>query len=191
MKNLSIILNLVLLVAVGYLYYLHHRDCSAPVSSGTVITGSGMPANAIVFINSDSLLEGYDYFNDLKDHLEQKSDSIDRVLRSRAEQLEKDVMKYQDRAPGLSPQQRAEEEEKLMTRQQGLMEYKNLMLDQLSEEESVMNDSLHSNLTRFLRDYNKDRNYLYILGYQRGSGILLANDSLDITPEVLKGLNAQ
>lgn len=149
MKNLSIILNLVLLVAVGYLYYLHHRDCSAPVSSGTVITGSGMPANAIVFINSDSLLEGYDYFNDLKDHLEQKSDSIDRVLRSRAEQLEKDVMKYQDRAPGLSPQQRAEEEEKLMARQQGLMEYKNLMLDQLSEEESVMNDSLHSNLTRF------------------------------------------
>lgn len=184
-------MNLVLLVAVAYLYYLHHRDCSAPISSGPAITGSGMPANAIVFVNSDSLLEGYDYFNSLKDHLEQKSDSIDRVLRSRAEQLEKDVMKYQERAPGLSPQQRAEEEEKLMARQQGLMEYKNLMLDQLSEEESVMNDSLHTNLTRFLRDYNKDKNYLYILGYQRGSGILLANDSLDITPEVLKGLNTR
>ena len=34
-----------------------------------------------------------------------------------------------------------------------------------------------------------DRNYEFILGYQKGGGILLANDSLDITQQILEGLN--
>jgi len=110
-------------------------------------------------------------------------------LNSRAKVLEKDVMEYQQRAEGMSPQQRAGEEEKLMGRQQSLMELKQTLLEELQNSESVMNDSIHDNLSRFLREYNKDKNYLYILGYQRGSGILFANDSLDITMDVLEGLN--
>lgn len=186
MKN---ILNIVLLIAVAVLYYLHFTQPKS--ASAPVISGSGMPANAIVFINSDSLLEGYDYFNSLKTQLENKSDSIDKVLQSRAAVLENDVMKYQERAAGLSPQQRAEEEEKLMGRQQSLMQFKQTMLEQLQDQESQMNDSLHSNLTGYLKEYNKDKNFLFIFGYQRGSGILLANDSLDITKEVLEGLNGK
>ncbi len=89
----------------------------------------------------------------------------------------------------MSPEDRAREEEQLMGKQQQLMEMKQSLVDQLQMEESDMNDSIHNNLTRYLREYNKDKNYLYILGYQRGSGILLANDSLDITREILEGLN--
>ena len=65
------------------------------------------------------------------------------------------------------------------------------LVDQLQSEESDMNDSIHNNLTRYLKEYNKEKNYLFILGYQRGSGILLASDSLDITKDVLKGLNKE
>jgi Skp family chaperone for outer membrane proteins len=36
---------------------------------------------------------------------------------------------------------------------------------------------------------NEEMNYKFILGYQRGSGILLANDSLDITKDVIRGIN--
>lgn len=148
-----------------------------------------MPAEAIVFINSDSLLIEYDYFNTSKKILEKKQDSIDDVLSSQAKVLEKDVMNYQNRAAGMTPDQRAGEEEKLMARQQGLMEMKQQLLEELQDSESAMNDSIHDNLHRFLKEYNKDKNYLYILGYQRGSGILLAHDSLDITKDVLDGLN--
>ena len=54
-----------------------------------------------------------------------------------------------------------------------------------------MNDSVHHHLTSFLRSMNEEMNYKFILGYQRGSGILLANDSLDITNEVIEGINSE
>ncbi len=186
MKNLSLILNLVLLAAVAFLYF---KIYSKKETVTPVVTGSNMPANAIVFVNSDSLLEDYNFFNSLKDQLELKQDSIDKLLTARSQQLEREVMNYQEKAPGMSPDKRAVEEERLMAKQQQLMELKQVLIDELQMKESDMNDSIHSNLSRFLKDYNKDKNYLYILGYQRGSGILLAHDSLDITREVLEGLN--
>ena len=148
-----------------------------------------MPSNAIVFINSDTLLADYNFFNDLKEGLEKKQDSIDSYLKQKARELEKEVESYQSRGASMTPEQRAREEERLMGKQQGLMDQKQTLVEQLQMEESDMNDSIHSNLTRYLKEYNKDKNYLYILGYQRGSGILLANDSLDITREILDGLN--
>lgn len=190
MKNLSIALNIVLLVAVAFLYFKVYSG-NTETAPAPHMSGAGMPNNAIVFINSDSLLNDYDYFNSLKGTLEKKQDSIDVFLRSRASALEKEVSAYQNSASGMSPEQRAATEEKLMAKQQGLMEMKQNMVDQLQEQESVMNDSIHDNLSRYLKEYNKKKNYLYILGYQRGSGILLANDSLDITKEILEGLNAQ
>jgi outer membrane protein len=187
MKNFSLALNIILLIAVAYLYYLNFSN--KPVAP--VLKGEGMPNDAIVFINSDSLLKEYRFFNDLKSELEAKEDSIDKLLKSRGQQLDKDVMAYQERAASMSPDKRMETEERLMGRQQQLMEMKQTLLEELHEKESAMSDSVHANLSRFLKDYNKDKGYLYILGYQRGSGILLAHDSLDITGEVLKGLNAK
>jgi outer membrane protein len=52
-----------------------------------------------------------------------------------------------------------------------------------------MGDSVHDRLVRVLKDLNKANNYYYVLGYQRGNGILFANDSLDITKQVLQELN--
>jgi outer membrane protein len=188
LKNASLILNVILIAAVAFLYYKVFN--TAPVATSvSVQPGSGMPANAIVFINSDTLLADYNFFNDMKDKLEKKQDSIDVFLRQRGAALEKEVTDYQNRGAGMMPDQRAKEEERLMAKQQNLMEMKQNMVDQLQNEESNMNDSLHNHLTRYLREYNKNKNYLFILGYQRGSGILLANDSLDITKEVLEGLN--
>jgi len=190
LKNASLILNVILVAAVAFLYYKVYNpppaDGPAPIKMD-----SAMPANAIVFINSDTLLEDYNFFNAMKDKLEKKQDSIDVFLRQRAASLEKEVIDYQNKGAAMMPEQRAKEEERLMAKQQGLMEMKQNMIDQLQNEESEMNDSLHNNLTRYLREYNKSKNYLFILGYQRGSGILLANDSLDITKEVLKGLNQE
>jgi outer membrane protein len=186
-KNLSLIVNFILIIAVGFLFYKVYSNDKSPAP--TVKSGNGLPSDAIVFVNSDSLLKHYDYFNNLKENLEKKEDSIDNLLKSRAHSLENEIEAYQQKAPGLSPEQRAGIEEKLLAKQQQIMEMKQNLVDKLNKEESQMMDSLHAHLTEYLKSYNKDRNYYYILGYQRGSGILLANDSLDITDEIIEGIN--
>ncbi len=190
MKNFNLILNIILLVLVGWLFYkVYSGDAVQPNSTPLPSGNTGMPANAIVFINSDSLLEKYNFFNDLKKDLEHKQDSIDKFLRAQAAQLDREVSAYQGKGATMSMEDRAREEERLMGKQQRLMQMKEQLVDELHENEDAMNDSLHYNLRNFLKEYNKDKNYYYIFGYQRGSGILLANDSLDITNEVVEGLN--
>ena len=69
------------------------------------------------------------------------------------------------------------------------MQKKDDLLAKLDDEQSKTNEDLYSKLTAFMKEYNKDKNYSFILGFQRGGGILFANDSLNITKEIVHGLN--
>lgn len=186
MKNISFAINVILLVAVGILYYkVYADDGSKPLPT----TGTSMRGDAIVFVNSDTLLKKYGFYNELLSGLESKEDSIDRMLKSRSKALETEFAAYQSKAAGMSPDQRAAIEEGMMAKQQELMMLKESLVDDLQARESAMSDSVHARLVRALKEINKSNHYFYVLGYQRGNGILFANDSLDITNRVLDVLN--
>ena len=185
MKNTSLVLNLVLLLAVGVLYYLHFKGpnvATAPVSAEAAVA-------KIVYVNSDSLMDNYGFFKELQDRMEKRRDSLDQVLTARGNALEQEIKTYQSKAEGMSAGERQLREESLMRKQQALMDERDALLDQLKDEEMEMTDSVHADLMKYLRDFNKGGRYDFILGYSRGGGILLANDSLDVTRQVIDGLN--
>jgi outer membrane protein len=185
MKNLSLILNAILLIAVAFLFYKIYSGDKQ--SAGVTI--HALPSSSIVFVNSDSLLDHYDFFNSLKDKIQGRQDSIDHILTAKAKELDSKVQVYQKQAIGMTDMEKQMTEEKLMQEQQRLVQMKETLMGMLSEEESAMNDSIHNHLVGYLHEFNKSKGYNFILGYQKGGGILLANDSLDITGAVLEGLN--
>ncbi|MGI8893113.1 MAG: OmpH family outer membrane protein [Bacteroidia bacterium] len=89
----------------------------------------------------------------------------------------------------MTPTVRQITEENLMKKQQSIMDKRQDLLRQFRDEEEKVQDEIHADLNNYLKEFNRDKNYSFILGYSRGSGILLANDSLDITGAVLQGLN--
>ncbi len=184
MKNISLTLNVILLAAVGYLYYKVFSN-----TEKTVMTHQSLPESSIVFVNSDSLLDHYDFFNEMKVRMEHKHDSVEALLKAYAGRLESEVQLYQKQAIGMTDMEKQQKEEGLMQKQQELMQLKENMMGMLAEEEGQLNDSIHNNLVEYLREFNKGRRYNFIFGYQKGGGILLANDSLDITNAVIEGLN--
>lgn len=189
MKNLSSLLNVILLIAVAFLYYNFYSAKKPEQSTSTVSTP--MAPSSIVFVNSDSLLDKYPYFTKIKNSLQKKQDSIENILKNRGKSLENEIKDYQQKGASMTDQQRQMEEEMLGKKQQSLMQYKQEMTEELTKEEENLNDSLHANLVNALKAYNKNKNYQFILGYQKGSGILLANDSLDITKEIIEELNKE
>ncbi|MEO5570283.1 MAG: OmpH family outer membrane protein [Bacteroidia bacterium] len=190
MKNLSVALNVVLTIAVVFLYYKVYstKDISS-ISSASVSVP--VAESSIVFVNSDSLLDNYPFFMKLKTSMEKKQDSIESILKSRGKQLENDIKVYQEKGATMTEQERQSTEEVLGKRQQELMQYKQEMTDELARAEEALNDTLHNNLISTLKKYNKDKKYHFILGYQKGSGILLASDSLDITKQIIEELNKE
>jgi len=184
LKNLLLILNGILIVAVGFLYFKVYSNQDSPVK----ISGPAAESK-IVFLNSDSLMDNYTLFNNIQKQLEKKKDSLDQIFTARGKALEAEIQNYQETGASLSEQQRQVKEESLTRKQQAYVSERDAVLEKLKDEEALMTDSLHNDLMRFLKDFNKKNNYDFILGYSRGGGIFLASDSLDITKAVLSGLN--
>ncbi len=197
MKNFSNIILGILVLAVIGLYILHFKNdkevqaMPATTSENSVSITTPVPSGSVVFINSDSLLDNYVYFKNKKLEFESRQNRIKSELESENNKLQRDVESYQRRAPGMTEIQRQIEEEQLMMRQQKLMQRKDELLDKLDDEQAKSSEELYNRLAQFLKEYNVGKNYQFIFGFQKGGGILFANDSLDITGPVLKGLNEE
>ena len=70
MKNLSLILNAILLVAVGVLYYLHF---STGKSSGASESTTAPGDLKVAYINADTVLKYYEYLKTTKVKMEEKT----------------------------------------------------------------------------------------------------------------------
>jgi outer membrane protein len=62
-------------------------------------------------------------------------------------------------------------------------------LNQLQLEGVNANRSVIENIMSYLKDYSKDKNIQFILSYGFGGNLLYYDPSLDITDEILAGLN--
>ncbi|MCK5102923.1 MAG: OmpH family outer membrane protein, partial [Cyclobacteriaceae bacterium] len=76
-NNLSIVLNVVLLIAVVVLYVLHFSGKSTSEAKNELVNSQINPENfSIAYVNSDSLLKNYDFFKDLEKQLIAKRDKL-------------------------------------------------------------------------------------------------------------------
>jgi len=188
MKNASLILNIVLLVAVAVLYFLHFSGGSASVS--TADQGSSVPSDVkIAFITSDSILERYEYLKVNKEQLEEKTKKMDQEYRSRAQGLQNEIAAYQRNVGSMTLTQVRATEEDLGKKQQNLQLYQQSLGQQLMEEEQKLNKELYDRVTAFLKKYGAEHDLQVVLKYDPTSDVLYGGKALDITNDVIKGLN--
>lgn len=195
MKNLSLILNAILILAVAALFYLHFSSgkTSGPNSSKTPMAAFEGTGNGIVYVNIDTLLSNYAYFQDLQDEFADKQAELEAELNNRGRQYEAGALDYQNKVQkGLvTRREAADMEQQLMAAQQQLLQYRDELTMQLSEEEQVSNRKLINRIMEYLVEYNKEYNYQFIFSNSFGDNVLFANHQLDITKDVLTGLNEQ
>ncbi len=194
MKNLSLVLNAVLIVAVGVLFYLHFSSGKAPDAKRPSVANisAGSTNMAIVYINIDSLLNNYTYFEDMQNEFADKQSGMEAELNMRSRQYEASAIDAQNKVQkGLVTRREAAElEQQLMQEQQSLLQLRDELTMQLSEEEQVSNRRLINKIMEYLEEYNKEYDYQFIFSNSFGDNVLFANNRLDITESVLEGLNA-
>jgi outer membrane protein len=81
--------------------------------------------------------------------------------------------------------------EELGRKEENLMMLREQLAGQLMEQESKLNKQIYDSIYNFLQRYTAGKNVQYILGYSPGGSVLYANDSLDITTQVVEGLNLE
>lgn len=194
MKRLPLVLNIVLAVAVIVLYVLHFTG----MGTSKKMSYSALPAGTadgtdIFYVQIDSVISKFDMATDLSGELETKYKSSEAALQSRQESYQKDVSDYQYKVQrGLVTRTDAQAiEQQLYTKQQDLLKLQQDLSSEITEKQTVMNRQVINAIMEYLKDNSNQFNYKYVLGTSFGGNILYANDSLDITNNIVKGLNEQ
>lgn len=188
MKNLSLILNIVLLVAVGVLFYLHF----APKSTGSSASSSVNPGDlTIAYIQTDSILKHYEFVKVNSKSLEEKGARMQQDLRNRAESLQNEFAAYQRNVNSMTLGQVKATEEDLAKKQQNFQMYQQSLQQQLAMDDGKLQQDLYERLTAYLKKYGEEKQLQVVLKYNIGSDVLYAGKTLDVTQDVITGLNAE
>ena len=193
MKKLQLILNIVLFLAVAVLFFFQFSspDKDAKEPGETIVSITDSSGFVIAYIEFDSVLLKYDMFNDLQGELMNKQTKAEAELNSKSQSWEKRAADYQDKmSKGLITRTNAAQiEQQLYQEQQNLLQLRDQMTRELAEEAAVMERQVRYAIVDFLEEYNADKSFKYILGKSFGSNVMYASASLDVTSEVLEGLN--
>jgi len=171
------------------LYVLHFSGGQSNESTEETSDSSAPSDLSIAYVNSDSLLSNYDYFEELEKKFTDKREKLNAEYQNRAEGLQREISNFQTTAGNMTISQARAVEEDLRKKQQNLMMYQEQLGQQLMQEEAGMNSDLYDKVSEYLHEYGKNKNLQIVLTYTKGSGVLYANEGLDITKEIIKGLN--
>ncbi|MBN8702964.1 MAG: OmpH family outer membrane protein [Bacteroidetes bacterium] len=206
MKNVSTILNVVLLVAVAFLYYLHFSGKKSGISNTTNTSTSDSTVNStltpllpkeikpnkIVFVNTDTLISKLKWVKDLEKEAEAKQGWLEKNYKDKAQKYQDDYLMYQEKIQkGLLSVDQAKAADEDMKRRGEELANMEAQLQELQYDIQKKNMALKKDVTAYLNEYNKNAGYNYVLSYSGIGELLFANDSLDITNEVVAGLNEQ
>lgn len=192
MKNLSLIINGVLVVAVAVLFYLHFSGpkADAPVSLASDTTIVNAKGKAIVYVDIDTLLKNYEYSKIMQAELQTKKTTMDNTLKNIQAAFDKKLKDYQTKGPYLTPAEQQQTENDLKTMQMNGEKSAYDMQNNLAAEQSKFNEALFLKVESFLKDYAKANGHIYILQHSSAlSPILYGDPQLNITVDVVNKLN--
>ena len=161
-------------------------------AANTAEAGVTAAQGSIVYIQLDSLINQYDMFNDLRSELENKAQAIQDDLTKKGRSFESAAKDFQTKIEkGLLTRSQAEEQQqRLAERQQNLQNLSQQKQYELAEEEAVMSRQVMDAVQTFLVKYNQEKGYAMIITSSAATNtVIAANPALDITQDVLTGLN--
>jgi outer membrane protein len=214
MKSLPLALNGILAIAVAVLFYLHFADAK-PERKNTVdaaVIDSVSTKLKIAYVHTDSLWANYKLIDDLQDELElerakserkveQRSAILEKQLEQMATELQYKAADFEQKAQGMNELLRNTKMQELQSLQQNAQQFsmqaeqevgglQQSLQQKLLDKELEGTQIVQNNIKAFLKEYNKDYGFTYVLAYSdQAGGILLGNPALDITKDVVAGLN--
>lgn len=145
----------------------------------------------IAYVNIDSLLAHYEFYQDMSENMLRKEENSRLVLSEEANKLQKEIDDFQRKLQNnvFSSQERAQQEQnRLLKKQQELNDMTDRLRTELSTESDKNSMMISDSIQSFLKDYNKKKGFSIILS-KVGDNILYVDESMNITDEVISGLN--
>jgi outer membrane protein len=194
MRNFSLGLNIILVIAVAFLYYHAFAGKKSAVSkSSATIHKDGATTSEkplIAYVDLDSLNARIVFIKEKRKQLEAEQKAIETEWQAGYRGLENQKNNFLKKGNAITQQMAEEFQGQLIQQQQEIDSKKQNLSQRLSEKSYKFLDDIQKKLKTFLVDYNKEKDYKYILTTGTGLDYMVFKDStLNITEDVIKGMN--
>ena len=179
------------LAAVAMIAMSACQDANKMDNAPAAAPQQGNTTLKIGYVEVDSIMTQYNFCKEYQKILEKRGTNIQNALSSQEQNLQKAAQNFQNKLQnnGFSSRAEAESQQAAIQRQQEqYLASRDRLAAELQSQTEKFNEALHDSLEHFLAQYNKDKKFSMILTKQ-GDNILLADKSMDITAEVVAGLN--
>lgn len=192
MKNTSLVLIVVLFVAVAGSYILHFTGKNSNGSGkGGTNDGGASSELKIAYIKVDSLVVNYDYAQEMHDGFTKQQEAFTKEYGEKRNRFESQAAAFQEKVQrgGFLTQERAmQERDRLVGEEQQIAKLDQELSGKLAQMQADNNKQLLDSVMNYLKIYNKDKKYTYILN---AAEVLIGEETHNVTKEVLVGLNAR
>ncbi len=161
------------------------------IKTSNQVANSETSGNTLAYVEVDSLLTQYEFCIKEKAALEAKSKQYEAQINAKMSQFQKASVDFQQKVQSgafTSQAQGEAAQQRLIRLQQEGAKLQQDVQQRMLKAQEKFNKTLRDSVQSFLKDYNREKHYDMIISKQ-GDNVLYANDKLDITKEVVDGLN--
>jgi outer membrane protein len=190
MKYISIILSIVALGLIGILFFSQSRQIDQlkrHVEGEKKSTGTGF---RIAYFDLDSLQAHYDYIKDVQGVAKTKENAMNLELSSLDRANQKKIEQWRQKGNTMTQAEGEQAQQEYQAMQQNFASRKQALEQQLYKEEEDLRTTIRRKVEDYLKEYNKQKNYSYIIAYDANSFVYNKDTLYNITSDLVEGLNA-
>lgn len=173
MKKLPLLLSIVAIIIGGVSFYYSKSS------------------SELVYVDVNKLIQGYTRSKEAKVELEKKANVMKANLDSLESSWQNDIKNYERERASTPPNELTLKQQVMANKQQQITDYQNAVRTQMQQEDQKITQTVINDINDYVKDYGKKHGYKLIFGASGGGNIMYADESTDLTEEILKGLNSQ
>lgn len=171
-NRIAIVLSIISFAGMLLLFYFHFKS-----------------EEKMAYVDNMRMVQGYAGTKKATATFEEKRKALQMNVDTLANELEERVKKFGRESSQMTEKERKLAEELLNNKQQQFLQYRDAIQQKIQQEEKKFSDALLVEINGYVKEFGEKSNYKILFGATVSGNIVYANKALDITDEILKGLN--
>ena len=191
MNKVLLVLNVILIVAVGILYYYFIQYRTEDEHNKNQANAAIANNIKIVYFELDSLQEHYTYFKEVRDELnKQEAQRTKQLNNIRSSYLNK-LKEYNQKGATMSQTDQSNFEEQLRTLQNNYEQRQQELGQEMNTLYMQKMQNVKQRIQEFLKQYCKNKGYAYVLAASSDDYIYYKDTLRNITNDIVNLLNEE
>jgi outer membrane protein len=196
MKYISIFLSVAALALVGVVFLAQNRQITQlkkQVDGSRQSAGSGGGVTfRIAYFDLDTLQARYELMKDVKNQAVDRENAINQDLASLDRKNQVQIEEWRQKGNAMTQAEAEDANRKYQEMQQEFASHKQELEQKLYKFQQDRLTEIRKKIEDFIKEYNKGKNFAYIIAYDDANSIIYNKDTLyNITSDLVEGLNAE